>query len=150
MGMGFARFAMGAALLAVAGCKPAAIVPEDNQAANITAPEAAPAPVATSAAVAASPLARWLVGSWSYDDSCATDFMMHFNADGGLQNGEDAGRWSLDGDAVTETITERFAMGSDAPEKLSPPEMRSYTVVQIDAEKGSITFRGKKIPIQRC
>jgi hypothetical protein len=110
----------------------------------------APTPVATSAAVAASPLATWLVGAWSADTSCATDFMAHYNADGTLQYGEDTGTWTLAGDAVTETITERFAMESDAAEKLPEPEKRTYKVAQIDAGHGTITYEGRKIPIQRC
>lgn len=151
MGMGIARTALCATLL-VAGCKPAPVTPSANQAepAVDAAESAAPAPVATSPAVAASPLAQWLVGAWSYDTSCATDFILHYNADGTLQNGEDSGRWALDGVKVTETISERFEMGSDAPVRLSPPETRTYTVEQIDAGKGALTFQGKKIPIQRC
>lgn len=150
MGTGIARIALGAALLA-AGCKPAPPVPVANQAeAAANAAESVPAPVATSAAIAASPLAQWLVGTWSYDASCSTDLMLHFNADGSLQNNEDSGSWSLAGDAVTETLTERFEMGSDAPVKLNPPEKRTYSVARIDDAKGSITFQGKKIPIQRC
>ena len=148
MGKGIARIALGAALLA--GCEPAA-TPVANQAepaANLAVAE--PAPVATSAAVAASPMAQWLVGSWSFETSCATDFIVHYYADGSLQNGEDSGRWSLKGDTITETIVERFEMGSDAPQKIDPPETRSYRVEQGGADKGILTFRGKKIPIQRC
>jgi hypothetical protein len=150
MKRGLSIFAIGAALLA-AGCKPdsPAPVPVQSQAANAAEPPA-PAPAATSAAVAGSPVAQWLVGAWSYDTSCATDFILHYNADGTLQNGEDSGRWSLEGNAVTETITERFEMGSEAPLKLNPPEKRIYSVEQIDAGKGSLTFQGKKIAIQRC
>ena len=149
MGKGIARIALGAALLA-AGCKPAA-TPVTNQAepvANIAVAE--PAPAATSAAVAGSPMAQWLVGAWSFDTSCATDFIVHYNADGSLQNSEDSGRWALAGDTITETIVERFEMGSDAPQKIDPPETRSYKVEQKGADAGMLTFRGKKIPIQRC
>jgi hypothetical protein len=78
------------------------------------------------------------------------DFILRYNADGTLQNGEDSGRWVLDGDIVSETISERFEMGSDAPVKLDPPEKRTYSLERIDAGKGSLTFKGKKIPIQRC
>jgi len=145
MGRGIARIALGAALLTGA-CKPA---PVANQAEAARPVEPAPTPAAT-AAVAASPLARWLVGAWSYDTSCATDFILHYNPDGTLQNGEDSGRWTLDGDTVTETIAERFEMGSDAPVKLAPPEKRTYTVAQAGADRGTLTFQGKKIPIQRC
>ncbi|MES2986840.1 MAG: hypothetical protein V4808_02945 [Pseudomonadota bacterium] len=148
MKRGLSGLIVAAALLA--GCKPAP-APVANQAeavANLAEP--APAPIATSAAIAGSPMAQWMVGAWSYDATCATDFILHYNADGTLQNGEDSGNWALDGAKVTETITERFEMGSDAPVKLSPPDTRTYTVEQIDAGKGSLTFQGKKIPIQRC
>lgn len=140
------------AVLALAGCEPAPVATVANQAevSDNTAELAPPTPVATSSAVAASPMAQWLVGAWSYDTSCATDFILHYNADGTLQNGEDSGHWSIDGDKVTETISERFEMGSDAPIKLDRPETRSYTVAQIDADKGNLTFQGKKIPILRC
>ena len=140
------------AVLVLAGCEPAPVATIANQAEVSTnaAEPAAPAPVATSSAVAASPMAQWLVGAWSYDTSCATDFILHYNADGTLQNGEDSGHWAIDGDKVTETISERFEMGSDAPIKLDRPETRSYTVAQIDADKGNLTFQGKKIPILRC
>ncbi|RYG87331.1 MAG: hypothetical protein EON59_07750 [Alphaproteobacteria bacterium] len=149
MGTGIIRIAFGAALLTT-GCKPASPVANQAEPVAHAAESAAPAPVATSAAVAASPIGQWLVGAWSYDTSCATDFILHYNADGTLQNGEDGGRWALTGDTVSETILERFEMGSDAPIKLDPPEKRSYTVQQIDADKGTLTFQGKKIPILRC
>lgn len=146
MGLGIARIVMGASLLA--GCTSES-VPVQNQAANVAVAEA-PAPAATSAAVAGSPMAQWLVGSWSFDTSCATDFIVHYNADGSLQNSEDSGSWKLDGDTITETITERFEMGSDGPQKIEPAENRAYKVERRDADNGVLTYRGKKIPIQRC
>lgn len=109
-----------------------------------------PGSVATSTAVTASEQARWLVGSWSFEQSCATDFLIHYNADGSLQNGEDSGSWAINGDSVTETLVERFVMGSDGPQKLDPPETRTYAVSRIDADRGTIAFRGKQIPIRRC
>ena len=149
MRRGLSILALSAALLA--GCKPAP-APVANQAepaANL-AETPAPAPVATSAAIAASPLALWLVGSWSAEADCASDFIAHYNADGTLQYGEDSGRWALAGDAVTETITERFTMESDAPQKLPKPETRTYTVTKIDGGHGTIIFNGRKVSIQRC
>ncbi|RYY26295.1 MAG: hypothetical protein EOP62_10650 [Sphingomonadales bacterium] len=147
------RFA-GMTLLMLGACsaQPEALTNGTNQiepVANV-AEAPAPAPVATSTAVAASPVAQWLVGSWSAEKDCASDFIAHYNADGSLQYGEDSGSWSLTGDAVTETITERFAMESDAPEKLQKPETRTYTVARIDDGHGTITFKGRKVPIQRC
>lgn len=151
MKRGLSIFAIGAALLA-AGCKPTPPAPVVNQADNSVAnqADAPPAPVATSAAVAASPLAQWLVGSWSAEANCSSDFIAHYNADGSLQYGEDSGIWALAGDVVTETITERFAMESDAPQKLAKPETRSYTVTRTDQGHGTINFKGRKVPIQRC
>jgi hypothetical protein len=97
-----------------------------------------------------SPLASWLVGSWSAEANCSSDFIAHYNADGSLQYGEDSGRWTIAGDALTETVTERFTMESDAPQKLTTPETRTYTVTKLDAGHGTITFNGRKVPIQRC
>ncbi len=148
---GLTIFALGAALL-VAGCKPAPPAPAnlgENLAANLAEP-AAPAPMATSAAIAASPLASWLVGAWSAEANCSSDFIAHYNADGSLQYGEDSGHWAIAGAAVTETITERFAMESDVPQKLPKPETRTYTVARIDAGHGTIIFNGRKVAIQRC
>ena len=152
MKRGLSIFAIGAVLLA-AGCKPAPSAPVANQIENLALAQAeppAPAPAATSAAVAASPLAQWLVGSWSAEANCASDFIAHYNADGTLQYGEDSGSWTLAGDLVNETITERFAMENDAPQKLPKPETRKYSVARIDQGHGTITFNGRKVPIQRC
>ncbi|RYE03609.1 MAG: hypothetical protein EOP61_03945 [Sphingomonadales bacterium] len=151
MKRGLAIFLGCAALLA--GCKPAPSAPVSNLTANVAgnqAEDAPPAPVATSAAIAASPLAQWLVGSWSAEANCSSDFIAHYNADGTLQYGEDSGTWTLAGDNVTEAITERFAMESDAPEKLTKPETRTYKVIRIDEGHGTINFEGRKVSIQRC
>ena len=152
MKRGLSILAISAALLA-AGCKPAPTAPVANQSANAVVEnqaEAVPAPAATLAAVAASPLAQWLVGSWSAEKNCSSDFIAHYNADGSLQYGEDSGHWTLAGDTVNEAITERFAMERDAPQKLPTPELRSYKVTRIDQGHGTITFDGRKVPIQRC
>jgi hypothetical protein len=97
-------------------------------------------------------LQAWLTGSWSFEADCATDFTVHYRADGTLQNGEDSGRWTLDGETVVETITERFEMGGEAPEAVNPPETRRYAVARVDATHGIVTspFNGKKVPILRC
>lgn len=137
----------------LAGCESKPPVPAANVTANVAADpadEAPPAPVATSAAIAASPLAQWLVGSWSAEANCSSDFIAHYNADGTLQYGEDSGSWTLAGDQVTETVTERFSMESDTPEKLTKPETRTYKVVRIDDGHGTIQFEGRKVAIQRC
>lgn len=149
MKRGLSILMTGAALLAA--CKPAP--PAANQAIEnvaANAAEPAPAPAATSAAIAASPLAQWLVGSWSAEANCSSDFIAHYNADGSLQYGEDSGTWTLAGNAVTEAITERFAMESDSPQKLAKPETRTYSVTRIDQDHGTIAFQGRKVSIQRC
>ena len=146
MNRGSLSAALGAALLSGA-CSPDT-APRDERSDQAAAPKSATA--APSSAVAASPLARWLAGSWSADQSCATDFMVHYNADGTLQYGEDSGLWTLAGDAVTETITERFTTESAVAQKLPEAETRTYTVTRIDAGHGTITYQGRKIAIQRC
>ena len=143
-----------AALVLLSGCKPDA-APPANQAANVAEP-VAPAPVANdvvagnSTAEPADGLRGWLVGSWSYGADCATDFAVHYGPDGSLNNYEDEGSWSVSGDTVTETITHRVVMGEDAPQVVNPPEVRRYTVTQIDRTHGKLRFEGRTIPILRC
>lgn len=147
MPRGIASLALGAALLA--GC-----APDDTQLnqdlANIVSAPAAPEPIATSPAVIASPLAKWLVGSWSAEKSCTTDFMAHYNADGSLAYGEDTGIWVLVGDTVTEQITQRPTMAAGSNATSTEPERRAYRVAKIDEDHGTITFESRKIAIQRC
>ncbi|WP_404335550.1 hypothetical protein AB2M62_16530 [Sphingomonas sp. MMS12-HWE2-04] len=119
--------------------------PTGNASAKQTA-GAAPA----AAVAAAPPLAEWLVGSWSFETSCATDFIAHFDADGRVNNGGEVGRWKIDGDRVTETIAERLDSGSEAPVAVSPPLVRSYSVTRSDAGNGVITIDGRKVPMHRC
>ena len=144
MGMGSRTLTLGAALL-FAACSPEPTASAQNQIANQVAPAPTPA-----ASPVDSSLATWVVGSWSFEESCATDFVVHYNADGTLQNGEDAGSWQLAGTTLTETIVERFEMGAEAAEKIDPPEKRSYTVERSGPDAGVIAYRGKKIPIRRC
>ncbi|MEI9850481.1 MAG: hypothetical protein WDN24_06070 [Sphingomonas sp.] len=136
------------ALVALAGCQPGA-PPAANDSSAAAATEPAPRPAAASTFAPGS-LSAWLVGSWSYGEDCATDFAVHYNADGSLNNYEDEGSWSAEGDTVTETITQRATMGEDAVEKLNPPEKRRYSVTRTDAKHGVLLFQGKQIPILRC
>ncbi|MCW3835140.1 hypothetical protein ACFQ1E_01210 [Sphingomonas canadensis] len=116
--------------------------PPANQEAERPQPRSTAAPGSTEA---------WLTGSWSYGESCETDFAVHYNADGTLSNYEDEGRWTVAGDMVTETITERLTMGEgDGPEKLAKPEVRTYKVTRIDDRHGELLYQGRKIPILRC
>lgn len=137
-----------AALIALAGCRNAPPAADDSNAA-VPAKEQAGAPAPGPAAAQAG-LAAWLAGSWSYGEDCATDFAVHYHPDGSLQNYEDEGRWSAEGDTVTETITQRSTMGEDAVQKIDPPETRRYTVTRTDARHGVLLYEGKQIPILRC
>lgn len=149
------RCALGAALLAaLGGCQPDAPAAGGNaSAANVAAP-APPEPGANAAAPAAlapdAPLRDWLVGAWSFEASCATDFIVHYEADGALDNAGEAGRWALAGDQVTETVTERFENGGEAPVKVDPPIVRSYRVARKDATHGTITIDNRRVDILRC
>lgn len=144
---------------ALAACTDAP-APEANAAAatietNLAA-FATPEPVRGDAALTAvdppgAALDRWLTGTWSLDEYCgSSDFAITYRADGGLDNSGQLGRWSLEGDRLTETITESIPEGADAPARLATPETRSYTVRRIDQRHGLIVFEGRDIPILRC
>lgn len=93
---------------------------------------------------------RWLIGAWSYEASCATDFAARFHADGRVENAGDIGTWTAHGDRVTERITRRFELGDESEETLDPPEVRSYRVERVDADRGVIVIDGRRVPIRRC
>ena len=154
MGKGLARIV--ASMLApavLAACQPAA-APVRNQAeGGAAAPAAAATPAATAAAptvAADAPLRDWLVGSWSFEPDCASDFIAKYGADGSLDNSGEVGTWSLAGDRVTETIRERFENGGEAPTKLDPPLTRTYAVARKDATHGVVTIEGRTVPMLRC
>ena len=140
--------AIGAAGAALAGCSPDSAAIAGN-AAN-EAPAAAASTQVAGTPAADAPLGEWLVGAWSFDTSCATDFIIRYDADGKLDNAGEVGSWKLDGAQLTETLVERFENGGEAPVKLDPPVTRSYSVRRIDAGHGSIAFEGRDVPIQRC
>ena len=62
----------------------------------------------------ASPAAQsWLVGTWLMPDEstpfplgCSSDQPIHYNADGTYAFYGESGTWRLDGDRLTETLTE--------------------------------------------
>lgn len=134
-------------MLAVAvlpGCKPDAPKPVQKA-------EAAPVAAGPGPAAANAPLRDWLVGSWSFEASCASDFIAHYGADGAVDNSGEIGSWSISGDTITETIRERYdSAESDGAQKLNPPETRSYTVERTDQDHGTITYQGRKVPMLRC
>ena len=92
----------------------------------------------------------WLVGTWSLEGNCATDFLVHYKPDGTIDNSGDLGTWSTKGNEVTEVITQRFANGSEAPEKVDPPESRTYTVSRGDQNRGVLTLKRGSVGILRC
>ncbi len=119
------------------------VQPSANDAELINSDEAAPPPtphLADAAPLPAGGLNDWLVGIWSFEKECATDFAVHYNADGKLENSGETGTWKLEGDTITETITGRFEMGGEGPEKLKSPIVRSYSVVRTDQNHGVLTY----------
>ena len=143
MGNGVRLIAVMLGGVALAACKPDA--PKPAQKAEAAEP-AAPAAVAANA-----PLHDWLVGNWSFEASCASDFIAHYGADGSLDNSGEMGAWALAGDTITETIRERYdSAASDGAEKVNPPESRSYKVERVDQDHGTITYQGRKVPMLRC
>jgi hypothetical protein len=146
------HLAVAVLVMALAACSPPAPQPAENVVES-PAPLPSvppPAPEPGNAAAANSPLREWLVGAWSFEASCATDFIVRYEADGALDNAGEVGRWTLDGDKVTETVTERFENGGEAPVKLDPPISRTYSVARADATHGSITIDGRTVAILRC
>jgi hypothetical protein len=95
-------------------------------------------------------LREWLVGTWSFERDCATDFQVHYNADGSLDNSGDIGTWSIAGDEVTETITQKFEDGGGEPVKLNPPETRKYHIARGDPNHGTVSYQQRSVPILRC
>lgn len=147
MGNGARFIAYMLAATALAGCKPDAVKPQKAQASE--------APAATAAVAAPAgpkaPLHDWLVGSWSFESSCASDFIAHYGADGALDNSGEIGSWALAGDTITETIRERYdSAESDGAQKIDPPETRDYKVERTDQDHGTITYQGRKVPMLRC
>tara|TARA_Y100000815_G_scaffold268947_1_gene290817 strand:- start:692 stop:1168 length:477 start_codon:yes stop_codon:yes gene_type:complete len=99
----------------------------------------------------AAPMHQWIVGTWSFDAYCgSSDFAVVYAADGSVDNGGQEGRWTLDGDTVTETIEREIDQESGNLTTLSAPITRSYTVKRLDASHGVLHFEGNDIPILRC
>ncbi|AJP73386.1 hypothetical protein [Sphingomonas hengshuiensis] len=142
--------AIGLMVLALAGCSPDAPAPANTSVANDAAPSPTPDAIVVPAAATASPLRDWVIGSWSFDTSCATDFIIHYEADGALDNAGEVGTWMLDGDMLTETVVERFENGGEAPVKLDPPVIRTYRIAQRDGNHGTIRIENRVVPILRC
>lgn len=95
-------------------------------------------------------LRAWLIGAWSYDPDCATDFAVRFMADGKLSDAGEGGTWDIAGDQVTTTITERYEMGDEVVERVNPPVTTRYRIERIDQQHGIIHVGGRPVPILRC
>lgn len=95
-------------------------------------------------------LREWLVGDWSYVDSCATDFAVFYRADGTMSNDSESGTWSVSGDTLTETIDEEFEMGEPGATRIDPPRVRQMDVEIVDEDRGNLLFEGESFPIRRC
>ena len=132
---------------ALAACNPNPVKPVQKAEASEAKPVAA---AVSRPAGAAAPLQAWLVGSWSFESSCASDFIAHYAADGALDNSGETGSWALAGDTVTETMRERYDSAADGTEKVNPPETRSYTIARTDQDHGVVTYQGRKVPMLRC
>jgi hypothetical protein len=146
MGNGARFIACMLAATVLAGCKPDVPKAVQKAQAHEAAPAAAPAHAAANA-----PLHDWLVGSWSFESSCASDFIAHYGPDGALDNSGEIGSWAVAGDTITETIRERYdSAEADGAQKVNPPETRNYTVERIDQDHGTITYQGRKVPMLRC
>lgn len=148
------RIVLVSALL-LASCKPAAPPPAVNEAAAPGDNEAEPANAVHLPDDTPMPpggAAAWLVGLWAFGDSCDSGFTVQYDADGTVDNSGETGTWKLEGDKITETITEKFEMGDEAPKKLDPPKVRSFPVQRVDHNHGVVTspFNGAKVPILRC
>lgn len=128
-------------LLSLAACSQQPPVPV-NEAVDL-ANHAAPDNVAA-------PATSWIVGTWSFDTGCATDFLITYQADGALDNRGETGTWKLVGNTVTETLVSKLADGADTPIAVDPPETRTYKAVQTDQMHGMITIQGREVPILRC
>lgn len=138
-----------AALALLGGCQPDAPQSPANAGAGAPSPTPSPPPP-ENASAERSPLRDWLVGTWTTEQSCQTDFLIHYNADGSVDNYGDVGTWTVEREEVTEAITEKLHENGDEPVKLDPPEKRTYTVMRSDPTHGIIRFQGRSVPITRC
>jgi hypothetical protein len=134
---------------ALSACQEQAPQPK-NESVRVQPSAAVPVPDMPSNAVPPNEdLAGYIVGAWSFESDCATDFSVHYYPNGKVENSGNIGLWGLEGDTITETITERFEMGGE-PEQVAPAEVLRYTVTRVDEKHAVLTIDGRKVPIQRC
>jgi hypothetical protein len=139
-----------AAIALLGACQQQAPQHPSNQGAGIPEPEGTPSPLPANASAPKSPLRDWLIGTWSFEQTCQTDFIVHYNADGTLDNFGHIGTWTVEGERVTEKISERPDEGGEGSVKVDPPEANVYTVMRTDADNGVIRYQGRSVPIRRC
>lgn len=113
-----------------------------------------PAPVAQ-ASVAAQDSGRedlraWLIGTWSFLPNCENDFVIVYEADGSMHTDSEIGSWTIEGNVVTETVTETFEMGEEGTTPVDPPVIREVAVERIDDTRGVLTLEGQRDPILKC
>jgi hypothetical protein len=146
MGKGVRRAASLIVAAALCGCdRDAAPSADKGKGGDQPTPVVASTPAPNDAA-----MHDWLVGTWSFEASCASDFLVRFGPDGALDNSGETGSWAVAGSEVTETIRERPDEGGEAPVRVDPPETRSYAVARIDQGHGTITYQGRAVPMLRC
>ncbi|MBL4791951.1 hypothetical protein AAG607_05315 [Citromicrobium bathyomarinum] len=95
-------------------------------------------------------LNKWLVGTWSHDGSCASDFVSVYDADGTMHTDSEAGTWEASGTTVTESITEQFEMGEPDTVRLDPPLVREVEVERIDDTHAIFRYDGYTSRSTKC
>ncbi|MEL7731076.1 hypothetical protein AAG612_16220 [Citromicrobium bathyomarinum] len=143
--MRLAFCAIAGASLALAACSQEEEQPDERGTVQADAGDGADTPEE-----ADNGLSEWIVGTWSYDGTCASDFAVFYEADGTMHNDAESGTWDVSGKTLTETITEEFEMGEPGVTKIDPPRVRRIEVEMLDQTKGNLVFEGDTYPITRC
>jgi len=143
--MRLAFCAIAGASLALAACSQEKEQPTEESTVQADAEEASDTPEE-----ADSGLREWLVGTWSYDGTCASDFAVFYNADGTMRNEGESGTWEVAGNTLRETITQEFEMGEPGSTKVDPPRVRELQIEMVDETTGNLISEGDTYPITRC
>lgn len=92
------------------------------------------------------PTRSWLIGFWAYDASCATDGTV-FRRNGTFSNLVQSGRYELEGDRITESIT----IDHENDAVINPPIHRTTRIRRLADDRAEfIVSSGDSIPIFRC
>ncbi len=133
------------ALLALAACGGSADAPVDETA---TADETADAGEAASGDEATR---EWLLGTWVFAETCATDNSLTFEADGTLSGSTVRGSYTYQDGVVEERLTHEIVLGEDGETVLDPPMISSYRVTRLDDDHAQLEFEtGESVTILRC